>query len=92
MKHKLSLILGKHHIRKTFYVLTLVLSLVVLFLAEIDIITDRQGLITTLILIFTDLVAMLYDPCPVKGGVLFGRNPIRWVREHFKRAWDDSEE
>lgn len=92
MKNKLNLIFGKHHIRKTFYILTLVLSLLVLFLAEVGIITDRQGLLAALVLIFTDLVAMLYDPCPVKGGVLFGKNPIRWVKEHFKRAWDDSEE
>jgi len=73
-------ILGKHHVRATFYHFVAAVFLITTVLWLFGIVNDKWSLIITIILFVTDYLAEMYDPHP--------DNPGPWFKAHFHRMYD----
>lgn len=76
-------ILGKHHVRATFYHLVAIIFLITTALWLMGFVNDKWSLIITIILFVSDYIAEMYDPHP--------DNPGPWFKMHFHRFYDNDD-
>ena len=76
-------LLGKHHVRASFYHFISLIFVTSTVLWYFDVISDKASFIITAVLFITDYIAEMYDPHP--------DSPGPWFKRHFHRLLDNSE-
>jgi hypothetical protein len=73
--------LRAHRFRSSFYHLVSTLFVLTTFLWFFNLISDDTSFCISLVLFFTDYLAMMFDPHP--------KNMGSWFERYFHRAFDD---
>lgn len=76
-------LLGRHHVRVTFYHAVAIIFLLSTGLWLVGIVDDHWSLIITIVLFIADYIAEMYDPHP--------DNPGPWFKAHFHRFFDNED-